>query len=582
MNEVLLALAPVLIGYLLGSIPFGYVVVKLARGIDIRRYGSHNIGATNVLRVVGPVPALVTLLGDIAKGTIPVIVAALPFFAVGGKPHPGVVIGAAVAAILGHAYSFYFWLLERKFARGKAIATGLGVLIGLVVAGLISPLGLAAPAAVWALTVTLPKLFQRRWGFVSLASILAAVSVPITLAITRDPWPYLAYTILVAVFVVWKHKENIGRLMDGVEPRLGERPPLAGHDDKESVVCAFMIHPISDVDWWQPRRFAWMQWLYKHRLLPRPIVKQVTRLIRPMKVDTIRGIQLTDGRQVTVHLIGVPWLPEVIKANPAGAVERAAQAACVARDLGASILGLGAFWSVIGNKGEDVQKAVPEFHITNGGAYTAGTVKKAVPMILDRLRERGVEPSQAKAAVIGANGVVGLGVCRQFANLMGTLVMIGTDKERLEKSANMLRRRSTAEILTSTDYTLCADCDVIFTATSDPNPVLFPQHVKPGAVIYDLGRPADVDDSVLAMREVCVIPGGVVRPPGKMQSRVDVHFGVGQIPACMAETILIAADQCFERKSLGDGTQAENIDHFVRRAEELGFVVVEQCPPVLA
>ena len=120
----MLVLLTMLAAYLLGSIPFGYVIVRALRGIDIRDYGSHNIGATNVLRVVGPIPALLTLLGDMAKGTVPILIAAHPRFA-GGAPNAWILVGTAVAAIAGHAYSAFFYLKERRFARGKAIATGL-------------------------------------------------------------------------------------------------------------------------------------------------------------------------------------------------------------------------------------------------------------------------------------------------------------------------------------------------------------------------------------------------------------------------------------------------------------------------
>src|SRR5438874_11846599 len=120
MIEALRPLAALLIGYALGSIPFGYLIVRLLRGIDIRDYGSHNIGATNVLRVVGPLPALLTLLGDIAKGTIPVLLAATPAIA-GPVVHPWTVVATALAAILGHAYSLWFYLRERRFSRGKAV-----------------------------------------------------------------------------------------------------------------------------------------------------------------------------------------------------------------------------------------------------------------------------------------------------------------------------------------------------------------------------------------------------------------------------------------------------------------------------
>src|SRR5713101_2928305 len=119
------ALLPPLLGYLLGSVPFGYLIGRAFKGIDVRRYGSHNIGATNVLRVVGPIPALLTLLLDVTKGFVPVVLAAQPWWT--GTAHAGwLVVAAAAAAIVGHAYSAWFYLWERKFSRGKAVAAALG------------------------------------------------------------------------------------------------------------------------------------------------------------------------------------------------------------------------------------------------------------------------------------------------------------------------------------------------------------------------------------------------------------------------------------------------------------------------
>ena len=147
MNEGLRWLLPIFIGYLLGSIPFGYLIVKAMRGIDIREYGSHNIGATNVLRVVGWFPALLTLLGDIGKGIAPPVLATLPLL-VGPEVNPWVVVLAPLAAIWGHAYSAFFYLKERRFARGKAVATGAGAVIGFVAAGQVRWPALAVVAGV--------------------------------------------------------------------------------------------------------------------------------------------------------------------------------------------------------------------------------------------------------------------------------------------------------------------------------------------------------------------------------------------------------------------------------------------------
>ena len=154
--------------------------------------------------------------------------------------------------------------------------------------------------------------------------------------------------------------------------------------------------------------------------------------------------------------------------------------------------------------------------------------------------------------MVGANGVVAFGIARTIAPQVAKVIMLGRDLEKLERSANTLRRANKdTEIVTTTSYDTLREADLMFTATSDPNPVIFPQHVKPGAWIFDEGRPADVDISVEAIPGVRVIPGGVVRPPGAMTSNIDLQFGEGAVPACLAETLIIAATGEHHRKSLG-------------------------------
>jgi len=564
-----------LVGYGIGSIPVGYLVVRFARGIDIRDYGSHNIGFTNVLRVVGLGPGLITLAGDVLKGLLPTWWAAVVW---GGRGQPWPVVAAALGAMLGHAYSAYFYARERRFTRGKSVATGIGALVGMALGHQIPWAGVILPAVMWAGVVFGPWLTSGRFGFVSLASILAAITVPVVLLLAGAAPPYLLFSVAAASFVAWKHKENFFRLLDGVEPRFGERVPVPAVD-RDIVVCGFMIHPLTFDDFWQPRRFGWMRTLARYPLV-RPAIDGLRLRIRPMKLDVVEGIRLADGRRVHVYLFGAPLLPEEIRRMPALAVKRAVQAARLAQQHGAKVLGLGAYWSVVGNKGEEVARQVPDLAITNGGAYTAGAVKLAIPQMLARLRERGKDPLQARVAVVGANGVVGFGICRQLAGQVGTLVMVGHTPERLARAAETIRRRFGIDVETATDLAVCRTCDLIFTATSNPEPVLFPEHVRPHTILYDLGRPADVHPDVLDVEGVLVVPGGVIRPPGEVSGRLDIHFGRGAIPACMAETILIAADAAYDRVSLGDRTASENIDYFVRRGEELGFRLVEQWEPV--
>jgi predicted amino acid dehydrogenase len=112
--------------------------------------------------------------------------------------------------------------------------------------------------------------------------------------------------------------------------------------------------------------------------------------------------------------------------------------------------------------------------------------------------------------------------------------------------------------------------------------VVFARDVKPGAWIYDEGRPADVAEEVLGVPGVRLIPGGVVRPPGHMFDAAGwakglLGFGDGYVPACLAETLIIAANQSWERVSLGDVTKTENIQYFIDEADKLGFVVIDEA-----
>ncbi|WP_118857006.1 glycerol-3-phosphate 1-O-acyltransferase PlsY [Sphingomonas mesophila] len=189
------ALALVL-GYLLGSIPFGLVLARLGGKGDIRDIGSGNIGATNVLRTGSRTLAAGTLLLDIAKGAAAVWIAEALW--------PGTARFAAAGALIGHM--FPVWL---KFRGGKGVATYLGVLIGLVpIAGLVF-------ALVW-----IGLLVAARIS--SLAGMAAAASAPVT-ALVLGERQLAAMLLAFTLLVIWRHRENIARLMRGTEPRVGAK-----------------------------------------------------------------------------------------------------------------------------------------------------------------------------------------------------------------------------------------------------------------------------------------------------------------------------------------------------------------------
>lgn len=184
--------------YLLGSIPTGYIVGALA-GVDIRKLGSGNVGATNVARVMGKERGLLTLIADVGKGFIPVFVADWLGFS-----HTTVAL-VAVLAFLGHLYPVFL-----KFQGGKGVATALGALLAL------APLATVILMVVFALVVGSSRL-------VSLSSIVAALAAPITLWLLFYPPSVTAAGVFFAVMIIARHRDNIRRLFAGTEPRFGSR-----------------------------------------------------------------------------------------------------------------------------------------------------------------------------------------------------------------------------------------------------------------------------------------------------------------------------------------------------------------------
>jgi glycerol-3-phosphate acyltransferase PlsY len=211
--DIVVFLTTAAVAYLLGSIPTGYLAGK-ARGIDVRKVGSGNIGATNVFRILGKTAGIIVLLGDALKGWLAVAVAPKIFYRMFG---PGnwnleyLQIIASVVVILGHNYTC--WL---RFKGGKGIATSAGVLIALM------PITFGVGLLAW-----LTAFFLTR--YVSVASIAAAISLPFSAWLTHSSYALLVMVTILSALAIYKHKPNIERLLNGTENKIGRKkdPPGA-------------------------------------------------------------------------------------------------------------------------------------------------------------------------------------------------------------------------------------------------------------------------------------------------------------------------------------------------------------------
>jgi len=188
--------------YLMGAIPFGLIIGKLTRGIDIRDFGSGNIGASNVLRTLGVGPAILVFVFDTLKGTGAVLLCS----AVGMDPY--LVVAGGMTSVLGHTFSCFL-----GFRGGKGVATSLGVIVGL------NWLIAAIALGIWAVIVAATR-------YISLGSIVATAAVPLMMFFwdAMDvPEAYRLFAAIAAVLIIVKHRSNVARLISGAETRIGQK-----------------------------------------------------------------------------------------------------------------------------------------------------------------------------------------------------------------------------------------------------------------------------------------------------------------------------------------------------------------------
>jgi len=194
----------VLLGsYLLGAVPFGLLMARVIKGVDLRTVGSGNIGATNAMRVLGKPLGIVAFLLDFAKGLVPTLLLARYAPELDGRAPLLAASLAGVAAVLGHCFPVYL-----GFRGGKGVATGCGAIVG------IEPLVFVAAGVVW-------LVFLLAFRYVSLASIAMGAAFPLAALALEPAPPFVAACALLTLLVIVRHRTNIARLRAGTEPRTG-------------------------------------------------------------------------------------------------------------------------------------------------------------------------------------------------------------------------------------------------------------------------------------------------------------------------------------------------------------------------
>jgi fatty aldehyde-generating acyl-ACP reductase len=327
---------------------------------------------------------------------------------------------------------------------------------------------------------------------------------------------------------------------------------------------AFIIHPID------PKRDVSRKFPFLGRVLTVGQIDFFSTFFPPIYISEIEGItSISTGKQVKGWFIAAPYTPRRMLELPERVVYRKiVQTGRMAERLGARILGLGAFTSVIGDAGVTIARSL-DVPVTTGDAYT---ISIAVQAIREAARLMDIPLRNATAAVVGASGTIGRICAELLAEDVERLYLIGRREEPLIELRELVSGPGRGELIVSTTMDVLAESQLILTVTSAIQDVIHPEHLLPGSVVCDVARPRDVSAMVAAERDdILVIDGGMVDVPGPVDFHFNFGFPPGKSYACMAETIALALEGRFEDYTLGKYITRERVDEITTIAEKHGF-----------
>jgi fatty aldehyde-generating acyl-ACP reductase len=360
---------------------------------------------------------------------------------------------------------------------------------------------------------------------------------------------------------------------------------------------AFLVHPL-DLKRDVARKYPIAKWL------PESWVEALLRRMRVKVLGKITGVRSLTGATTEGWLLGIPMTAKMMLADERRALGLLAEACHLAADLGAHIVGLGAYTAIVGNNGVELQKMSP-LPVTTGNSYTTWTAVEATKLAAEAM---GIEWERATAAVVGATGSIGkacafllvngtgdAGRAETTANAEGQManngvylppvaevVLIGRNWQRLEAVQEEVMNgdgQSATGVKASVRMTTniaegLKDADVVITVTSAMDAVIEPEHLKPGCVVCDVARPRDVSERVRKERDdVLVIDGGIVRIPGEPHWEFSIGLPEDRTLACVAETMLLALEGRLEPFTLGRDIPIGRVLEIAAMAARHGFCV---------
>ncbi len=300
------------------------------------------------------------------------------------------------------------------------------------------------------------------------------------------------------------------------------------------------------------------------------LVKKAFEWLPSFKCSEVTGVKSAQNLILKGNLIYCALLPEqMISLNGKFVLDRVISAAKIAEELGADILGLGAYAAKIGKKGVVVARAV-NIPVTTGTHYT---IYIAIESTLFAAERAGIDISKSNISIIGATGSIGQVCAKLFAEKAATLTLVARNKARLENLKELLRARSKAKLIIENDVKQAIrKSNIAIMATTTPMPLIDVDELEPGTLICDISRPRNVSQKRVGFRkDVLVVDGGIVKPPGDVD--FNFYFGLprGLAYACMAEAMILTFEERYESYSLGGKISSKKVKEIAELGKKHGF-----------
>ncbi|MEN6568339.1 MAG: saccharopine dehydrogenase NADP-binding domain-containing protein [Veillonellales bacterium] len=324
---------------------------------------------------------------------------------------------------------------------------------------------------------------------------------------------------------------------------------------------AFIVHPFTAKDF--GRKFS----IANH--WSDGFIEGLIKYIPPFKVSHITGIE-SPFSQAEGWLIGCPLTSRQMVEMPEDyVIRKIIKAGKVAEKLGAKVVGLGSFTSVVGDAGITIAKNL-NIAVTTGNSYTVAT---ALEGTREAAKIMGHNLSKANVLVLGATGSIGAACAQILAREVRYLTLAARNEGKLEKLAEqILRSTGLAVRVTANTKSALKAADIIIAVTSAVDSIIEPEDLKPGAIVCDVARPRNVSRRVAEVRnDILVIEGGVVEVPGQVDFGINFGFPPGMAYACMAETMTLALEQRYENFTLGRTLTVKQVETISHLAKKHGF-----------